>query len=117
VREVECSDLLDGQCSTGFAQQGGDEQATAHADASMNLPYRKVDSGPAESLLPRENVLVNAVDERSVKVEQHARRLRRGLDHRLGHDLDPYCMTPHPTRADTTPRVATARFFRGTADV
>src|SRR3954462_10885678 len=51
----------------------------------MNLPYRKIDSGPAECLLPRKNVLVNTVDECAVEVEQHTRRLRRGLAPGLSH--------------------------------
>src|SRR5205085_2305267 len=67
-----------GQRTTGLAQQSADEQATAHADASMDLPYRKVHPELTERLLPRENVLVNTVDQRSVKVEQHTRRIRRG---------------------------------------
>jgi hypothetical protein len=33
--------------------------------------------------------LVNAVDERSVEVEEHPGRLGRGLDHRLGHVYGP----------------------------
>ena len=53
-----------------LAQQLVREEPTAHADLAMNAPYRQVDAFRIECFLPRKNVLVHAVDQRSVEVEQ-----------------------------------------------
>jgi hypothetical protein len=39
----------------------------------MNPPDRKVDALSAEHLMPGEDVLIDAVDERSVEVEKESR--------------------------------------------
>lgn len=58
------------------------------------IAHRKVDPELGEGLLPGENVLIDAVDERSVKVEEHGGKWGRELDHRLGHVAEPVRHTP-----------------------
>src|SRR2546426_11963149 len=47
-----------------------DEQATAHADATVDAPHRELDADALERFAPREHVLVHAVHERAVEIEQ-----------------------------------------------
>ena len=59
----------------GFAFELIGEQAAAHADLAMDAPDREVDAFRVQGLLPGEDVLVDAVDQRSVEIEQ-----KDGLD-------------------------------------
>ena len=49
------------------------EQAAAHADLAMDAPDRELDAFAVEGLLPGQHVLVDAVDQRPVEVEQKHR--------------------------------------------
>ena len=60
----------------GLAQQHVREQAAAHADASVDAPDREGDPLRLERLAPGEHVLVDAIDERAVEVEENAARGR-----------------------------------------
>ena len=59
----------------GFPFELVGEQAAAHADLAMDAPDREVDALAVEGLLPGEHVLIDAVHQRAVEIEQ-----KRGLD-------------------------------------
>ncbi len=63
----------------GLADELIGEQAAAHADLAMNPPDREIDALSVERLLPGEDVLIDAVDERAVEVEQEYRLDAHGL--------------------------------------
>ena len=52
------------------AQEGVREQAAAHPDLAVDPPDGQVDPGAVERDPPRQDVLVHAVDERPVEVEE-----------------------------------------------
>ena len=60
--------LIDGQA--GFTQQHVGEQAARHADAAMDAPDGKLDAFLAERVVPRQDMLVDAVHQRAVEIEQ-----------------------------------------------
>src|SRR6266516_1425561 len=62
--------LLGLQLAAGLAEQRVNEQATADADATVDAPHRELDAGALERFAPREHVLVHAVHERAVEIEQ-----------------------------------------------
>jgi hypothetical protein len=62
------------QRASGLAQQRPREQAAAHADAPVDAPDRELDPGLLQRLVPREHVLVDAVDQRAVEIEDQSRR-------------------------------------------
>jgi hypothetical protein len=51
---------------SGFPEQRMGEQAAAHADAAVNAPDRDRNPGVIEGLLPGQDMLVDAVDERAI---------------------------------------------------
>ncbi len=53
-----------------LAQQDVGEQATAHADLAVDLPYRQVNAFPIQCFLPCQHMLVNAVDQGAIKIEE-----------------------------------------------
>ena len=53
-----------------FAQQHVGKQAAAHADLAMNAPDREFDALLIEGFAPRQHVLIDAVDQRSIQVKQ-----------------------------------------------
>ena len=55
---------------TGFTQQGVEHQATAHPDLAVNAPDREFDAGRLCRLAPGQDVLIDTVDERAVKIEE-----------------------------------------------
>jgi hypothetical protein len=61
--------ILDGHRTAGLAQESVGEQATAHPDLAVDPPDRELDPHLLEGLPPRENVLIDAVDQRPVEVE------------------------------------------------
>ena len=61
-----------------FAHQGGGEQAARHADAAVDAPDRHVNLHFAQGLAPGDDVIINAVEEGSVEIE-NKRRLGSGL--------------------------------------
>src|SRR5215831_2075094 len=56
-----------------LTQQDVGEQAAAHADLAVDAPYRKRDAFDLQRLAPRQHVLIDAVNERAVEVEQKRR--------------------------------------------
>jgi hypothetical protein len=73
VGQIQRLDLVGGQRAARFAQQGRDEQAAAHADAPVQLPHRQFHADRGQRLLPGQNVLVDAVDEGAVEIEEQGR--------------------------------------------
>ena len=63
------------EVDSSFAFELVGEQAAAHADLAVDAPDREVDAFAVESLLPGQHVLVDAVDQRPIEIEQ-----KRGLD-------------------------------------
>jgi hypothetical protein len=61
-----------------LARKRGDEQAAAHPDAPVDLPDREVDPDLLERFAPGDDMLVDAVDQCSIEVEQE-RRLAASL--------------------------------------
>ena len=53
-----------------LAQQDVRHQAAAHADLAVDAPDRERNAFAFERFLPGEHVLVDAVDERAVEIEQ-----------------------------------------------
>ena len=56
-----------------FAQQRVDEQPAAHADPAVDPPDRELHPRLAEHLVPGKHMLVHAIDERSVEIEEQRR--------------------------------------------
>src|SRR5260370_4562183 len=65
-----------GQLAPGLAHERAQEQAAAHPDATVDSPDRERDARRLERLLPRQNVLIDAVEQRAVEVEEHRRTVR-----------------------------------------
>src|SRR4029450_8342044 len=62
-----------------LAQQHIGEKAAGHADAAMDTPDRKLDALGHEGVMPGKHVIIDAVDERAIEIEQES-RLRNGHD-------------------------------------
>jgi hypothetical protein len=60
---------------SGFAFELVGEQAAAHADFAVDAPDGEVDAFRVQGLLPRQDVLVDAVDQRPIEIEE-----KHGLD-------------------------------------
>ena len=65
------------QCSVDLearlAQKLMREEAAAHPDLAVDAPHGQLDAFRVERALPGEDVLIDAVDERAVEIEQEAR--------------------------------------------
>src|SRR5438128_12503628 len=70
MRAPDLDRLLGLQLAAGLAEQRVDEQATAHADATVDAPHRELDAHALERFAPCEHVLAHAVHERAVELEQ-----------------------------------------------
>jgi hypothetical protein len=66
-------DTFDADVEPGFSHQLIGKQAAAHADLAMDSPDRELDALGVECLLPRQHVLIDAVDQRSVEIEEKDR--------------------------------------------
>ena len=73
---------------SGLAKQSVNEEPATHADLTMNSPHGKMNPTSFQCLAPCEYVLINAVDERSVKVEEE------GLSILALH----HCIPPWPSQ-------------------
>src|SRR5574341_1585931 len=62
--------LFGAQLLPRLSQQGVDKQSSAHPDPAVDAPDSQLYARHFERLPPRQNVLVNAVDQRAVQVEQ-----------------------------------------------
>jgi hypothetical protein len=69
--EVEHAiDFAQGEGAAGFASEGVDEETTAHADAAVDAPDGEGHAGFLKSVAPGEDVLIDAVDEGAVEIEE-----------------------------------------------
>jgi len=73
VRAAQAIDTLRRYIDAGLAQQDVREQSAAHADLAMDAPDRQRNAFAVERLLPCQHVLVDAVHQRAVEVEQECR--------------------------------------------
>jgi hypothetical protein len=55
---------------SGLAQEHAAEQATAHSDLAVDSPDRKIDPFRRQRFAPCQHVLVDAIDKRTVEIEQ-----------------------------------------------
>jgi hypothetical protein len=69
VQPLQPLDPLLIEIEAGFAQQHVGEQSAAHADLAMNPPDRHGDPFCLERFAPCQHVLIDAVDERPVEIE------------------------------------------------
>ncbi len=67
------------QLAAELARQRCHEQAAAHPDPPVNLPPRQIYPDLLHRLAPGDDVLVDAVDQRPVEIEQE-RRVAASLD-------------------------------------
>ncbi|ESW72925.1 hypothetical protein X772_33440 [Mesorhizobium sp. LSJC280B00] len=65
-------DALGADLNVGFAQQLVGEQPATHADLAVDAPDRQLDILLVERLLPGQHMLVDAVDQRAVEIEQES---------------------------------------------
>ena len=63
-------DLLGAQATARLAEQRVEEQSPAHADAAVDAPHGELEAGRLQRLAPREHVLVDAVNEGAVEIEE-----------------------------------------------
>ncbi len=68
--QAQAVDALGADVEAGLAQQLVGEQAAAHADLAMDAPDRELDALGVERILPRQHMLIHAVDQRAVEIEQ-----------------------------------------------
>ena len=73
VEALDAGDLLGGDRGAGLTQEGVDEQAAAHPDPAVDAPDGEVDPGLLQRLAPRQDMLVDADDERSIEIKDHGR--------------------------------------------
>ena len=67
-----------------FPQQHIGEETARHADAAMDAPDRQFDALGQQGIVPGEHVIIDAVDQRAVEIEQ-----KSGLRNRHGGLLHP----------------------------
>jgi hypothetical protein len=60
--------------ASGLTGESLDEEAAAHADPAVDPPHGDLDLLLLQRLVPGENVLVDAVDEGAVNIEEQGRR-------------------------------------------
>ena len=60
--------------ATKLALQLGREQAAAHADLTVDPPHGQIEPLLAQGDVPGSHVIVDAVDQRSVEIEEECRR-------------------------------------------
>src|SRR5579859_726603 len=73
MKSLQLLDLFGSYRLSCFSQQRIGEQSTAHPDAAMNAPHCQFDAAALQCLAPRQHVLINTVDKRTVQIEQHRR--------------------------------------------
>src|SRR6266478_1142368 len=78
VRLLELGRVFLAQLMPGLTRQTIGQESTAHPDAPVDAPDRQLDAGQLERLVPRDGVLIDAVNERAVQVEEEGRT--------VGHD-------------------------------
>jgi hypothetical protein len=73
VTALQSFDPLSVELEARLAQQHVREQTAAHADLAMNPPDRQFDAFGVQGFLPRQYVLVDAVDESAIQIEHESR--------------------------------------------
>ena len=63
------------------------QEAATHTDAAMNAPHHQRQAHLFECLMPGQYMLIDAVDECAVKIEEESRAVRRRLSH--GYEILP----------------------------
>src|SRR5438045_791512 len=92
--------LLRGDVSPELACDTAGEQATAHADTTMNPPSVDREAGFGEGALPREDMRIDGVDQRSVEVEDQGAHQRQRGPGWPSHDMRaPSTVNPAATKA------------------
>jgi hypothetical protein len=79
VQLLESFDAIGIQFEAGLTQEHVGEQAAAHADLAVHAPHSQLDPFRLQRLVPRQNMLVHAVNERAVEIEEKCRLLARRL--------------------------------------
>jgi hypothetical protein len=69
VSLLESSDLFRSQTLAELSAECLSQQTPAHADATMNTPHAQRISHLSQCLMPREDVVINAVNKRAVEIE------------------------------------------------
>ena len=73
VQSSQAFDAFGTDLKSGFAKKLIGEEAAAHAGLAMDAPDRQIDPFRVQRFLPREHVLIDAVDQRAVEIEQEYR--------------------------------------------
>src|SRR4029450_7164571 len=84
-------DPLGAEVHTGFAEQHVREQAAAHANLAMNPPDCQLDALDLERLAPRHHMLIDAIDQRTVEVEDKGHLVARCGCSQRGLFMQPAC--------------------------
>lgn len=72
--------------AAGFAQQGIHQESAAHPYTPMDPPNGQARTRSFQRLSPGQYVLINAIDERAVKIKQNRRHaISRGEGTAYGH--------------------------------
>jgi hypothetical protein len=74
-------DQLRLQLPIQLARQRVDEQAAAHPDPPVDLPHGQVDADSLKRIAPGDDVLVDAVHQGSIEIEQKRRLAAVGRIH------------------------------------
>src|SRR4051794_26657302 len=69
MKTMQAFDAFGGARESRLAQHLVREESSAHPDLVVDAPDQELDTLGVERLLPREDVLIDVVDERSVEIE------------------------------------------------
>ena len=89
VKLAQSVRLVRTDIAAGFADERAHEQAAAHTDAAVDTPDGERNARGLEHLLPREHVLIDAVQQRAVEVKQHSRTIGAKARSVRRHATDP----------------------------
>jgi hypothetical protein len=104
VPPLEPRGFVRGHAVTGLSEQRVGEEPAAHPDAAMDAPHRQLDTGVLERLPPREHVLVHAVHQRAVEIEEQRRIVTNGHGITLHPRARPVRVTRHSLPSAGVPR-------------
>src|SRR5262249_7917720 len=83
VELLNVCDFFRGHLTSRLPQQSVHQQAATHADSAMDTPHGNPNAPALKCLPPRQNVLVDTVDESAIEVEQKRRRRRIAVLRRI----------------------------------
>jgi hypothetical protein len=88
VDQLNALRILPRDWPSRFRSQGVEHQAPAHADLAVNAPDRQFDAGRLRRFAPGQHMLVDAVDQGAVQIEEEGQRVgAAGFRH--GHIIFP----------------------------